>query len=176
MGTNHHLAFIATVTGILGLGWLLHGWLEDRGGAVGVAGGVKGRVVWFYDLGTDQLFSADADAVPPIQAPSGIEVDGRPGGVRAKVFACGGCADPADRFIGWLEQFTPEAQRAMIQNQTNPIETHRATPIAYMDQLLVRAVQGDRWHRASSEEAAGLLGSPRQRCPDGVVLHACFPD
>lgn len=72
------------------------------------------RPIYFYDLGTGSLFVAPNTEVPPITAPSGKM------GVRAYVYSCGDCGDEAQRFIGYLETYTPEAQRTMLALADQP--------------------------------------------------------
>jgi hypothetical protein len=66
---------------------------------------------WYYDLNTKQLFVAEVTKHIPIDAPSGPAPDGTKAGVRAFVFSHGSCADPARRFIGWLETIDPSGKR-----------------------------------------------------------------
>lgn len=62
--------------------------------------------IYFYDLGTGQLFADDAAALPPIAAPSGAG-----NGVGAVVYACGACSEPQLR-IGYLERMSDEGKQA----------------------------------------------------------------
>ena len=77
---------------------------------------------WFYDLNTGQLFRAKSNGLPPIAAPSGPLPNGEHAGVRAKVFACGDCSDPSNRFIGWLEKLTPEVKYAITDEHAGEWE------------------------------------------------------
>lgn len=67
--------------------------------------------VWFYDLNTNQLFTANRSKLPPIKAPSGPLPDGTPAGVRAYLFDSN---DPnrTEPVIGFLEKFSPEGKIA----------------------------------------------------------------
>ena len=86
--------------------------------------------VWFYDLNTGQLFTAKSDAIPPIPAPSDGRAKGgsRASGARAHVFSCGDCAAPAERFVGYLEIYTPEAKKAL--ETLGPLAEASPTPTA----------------------------------------------
>lgn len=65
---------------------------------------------WFYDVGTGELFDVQAGVLSPTAAPSGATLeDGRPGGVKAHVYACGSCDDADSRFVGYVTALTPEA-------------------------------------------------------------------
>ena len=64
--------------------------------------------LWFYNEITGQLFAASDLSIPPIKTTSG------PGtGVRAWVFSCGDCANPDERFIGYLEKMQPTTKKFM---------------------------------------------------------------
>ena len=109
----------------------------------------------------------------PLRAP---QPNGEPGGVRARVFACGDCSDPSNRFIGWLEKLTPEAKYSIQDGQSGRWEGFTSTGMPYVEGLLVRAVDGEYWYGATSEEGRKLQEAPRKRCAPGVVLNSCFPE
>jgi len=72
--------------------------------------------VFYYDLGTGQLFADSPGQVPPIDAPSGPGV-----GVRAYVFSCNDCSDEQQRFIAWYERQIPASKR--LQEDPNAAVT-----------------------------------------------------
>ncbi len=79
--------------------------------------GQVNKYQYFYDLNTGELFVADALDIAPIEAPSGKPYklpNGQeiPAGVRAFVYACGECG-PDSKKIGYLEMYTPEAQKIL---------------------------------------------------------------
>lgn len=84
---------------------IVFAWSCSRMGGGAGGGGRSDVAVWFYDLQAKQLFQADPDDVPPIEAPSGGE------GVRAYVYSCGACTQDARR-IARLERYTPESKQA----------------------------------------------------------------
>ncbi len=131
---------------------------------------------WFYDLGTGQLFRAKSNVLPPIESPSGPLPNGEAAGVRAKVFACGDCDDPANRFIGWVEKLSPEAKYTRIHEQAGAWDGYDTMGMTYEEGLLVRAVDGDYWYKANSDDGRALIEAPRKKCDPGVVLNSCFPD
>lgn len=58
--------------------------------------------MWFWDLTAGKLVEfrpAPDQWPPPITTPDGHEL------VQANVFACTNCADPADRYIGYLTRY-----------------------------------------------------------------------
>ncbi|MEX0885357.1 MAG: hypothetical protein WD009_02855 [Phycisphaeraceae bacterium] len=79
----------------------------------------RGGNAYFYDLSSDEVFTADASAFPPIVGPSG-EAEG----VRAHVFSCGTCPQPGeitglnwqavedqtDAFIAFFERWPADAR------------------------------------------------------------------
>lgn len=65
--------------------------------------------VYYYDLGSKELFNVKLPAFPPVEAPSGHKQEsGQPGGVRAHLFSCGEC-NKEEQFIGYLENMTKAA-------------------------------------------------------------------
>jgi len=131
---------------------------------------------WFYDLNTGQLFRAKSNGLPPIAAPSGPLPNGKHAGVRAKVFACGDCSDPSNRFIGWLEKLTPEVKYAITDEHAGEWEGFTSMNMPYLDGLLVQAVNGEYWYKATSQDGRVLMEAPRKRCTLDKVLNSCFPD
>lgn len=121
---------------------------------------------FFYDLGTGELFVAQA-AIPPIDTKSG---EGQ--GVRAVVFSCGKCQDKSTRFIGWLERYTPEARALMLKppapNDGGPDAADHVTwRIDAGHQLAAPPEPGadPRWVPLTSHEGTALMQSVRTRCP-----------
>ena len=74
--------------------------------------------LWFYNEITGQLFAASDSSIPPIETTSG------PGtGVRAWVFSCGDCANPDERFIGYLEKMHPNTKKIMDEEGPQSVQT-----------------------------------------------------
>ena len=123
--------------------------------------------VFFMDTADGSLFIDKSDQLPPITAPSGMQ------GVRAFVFACGDCGDEANRFVGWLETYTPEAKKA--------IETPAVGPEGGMDNYevienghLVASPKSKQWMMANSEQGFKIMDSVLSQCPDQAPK-PCFP-
>lgn len=114
--------------------------------------------LWFYDLGSKELFAGPAKERPPVKATSGED------GVRAYVFSCGQCSE-SEQFIGYLENFedvTPKpGENAMIASNRGH---------------LIRAVDGTEWFPAISEDANKITGSAKSRCSGDQKLTECFPE
>lgn len=106
---------------------------------VGTAGFVywawvnRGRVyiptgVFYYDLGTEKLFTGQLSDMPPVPAPSGFkQADGADGGVRAHVYACGNCSDPSKQFIAYLETTTPPVRELVAKMRELAIRVQSAS-------------------------------------------------
>lgn len=67
---------------------------------------------FYYDLSNDKLFVTNTHEVPPITVP-GQPPDAPQSGALAYVFACRDCADSADRYIGYVELYSPEAKKLL---------------------------------------------------------------
>ncbi|HAL45776.1 MAG: hypothetical protein A2Y12_14695 [Planctomycetes bacterium GWF2_42_9] len=61
---------------------------------------------WFYDLNTKKLFAEDGDKIPPIDAPSG-----KLAGVKAYVLSYVLEPNENEKFIAYLEKFTPQGRK-----------------------------------------------------------------
>lgn len=147
---------------------------EDAGGPIDL---------YFLDVNTDKLFTANSDAVPPIEAPSDEEVnreakeadDKRYSGVRAHVFSCTTCKDEEARFIGYLEKYTPEGKAAMEKMQHDDHEVDIEAIYALDEERLIKLPDGDAWIKANSEEAVDVYTTIRDRCEEGQRPRQCFP-
>ncbi len=111
---------------------------------------------WYYDLGTGELFAATADAVPPIDAPSGS------GGVRAIVVSCGQCSDASEREIAYLEKWSREDRDYLMAPDD---AGERAEPVPLV------AVPGEdmAWVAMESPQGRAVVASANafyQQCPD----------
>jgi hypothetical protein len=129
--------------------------------------------VYYFDLGStasnplDRLFISRSK-MPPIVAPSGASVDGRPAGVRAWVFACGSCAEGTPRFIGYLTTSNPDAGAPPA-----PGPTANKGP----QPTLIRALEQASWAPLSSPESMAIQQAVVARCPDPQAPPVeCLPD
>ena len=128
---------------------------------------------YFLDLTTNKPFVAPPDAVPPIDTPGGK----KDAGVRAVYLTCGGCGD---RFLGWLERFTPEAKRLYLdtvaQNKTRktPLPAEMVVRQGLPNGFQVRGPDGGEWVAQSSARGQEVVNSARDRCGD-KRLKPCDP-
>jgi hypothetical protein len=134
--------------------------------------------VYYFDLNTQKLFTAKSDQIPPIETPSGpVPGIGAPAGVRAYVFACNDCGNESDRFVGWLEMYTPEAKALLTQPAAEtPEEAAQREARMYevweTGQLL--SLDGRSWARANSQEAMNITSTIEGKCPGGAPK-PCLP-
>lgn len=156
--------------------------------------------VWFYDMGTDKLFAADADALPPIAAPSNAPPPDAPEnwkpsgellGVRAAVFSCGDCGDAKSRFVHFIEKYTPEARAARVvgdgksgEGRNMPASEKELRGIDSenpADGLLIAFADPGTpsskwsWRPKSELDADAIDAEARQHCEEGQTLQPCVP-
>lgn len=132
------------------------------------AGTPKADQMWFYDLNNGQLFSA-VDQFPPIASPTGPDAKGNPAGVRAYVFSCGSCADPAQRFVGYLETFPDEAHQKAVSN----FGSYAMVGSDALTGMLVRREADTEWVSPGSEEGAEVTTFQTKKCPGNPSPNPC---
>lgn len=103
--------------------------------------------VYFWDLDAGEPFEAPADAMPPVDAPSGGV------GVRAHLYTCGECT--AEEWFGYLETHSDRARRMYAETGDLP-----GAP----DDLLVRRLDGDEWVALESRAGDAVLDVVYERC------------
>lgn len=133
--------------------------------------------VYYYDLGTGELFLAKSNEIPPIDAPSGPGPNNTPQGVRAYVFSCGDCSDKSQQFVGWLEMFTPDAKRA-LSSPPKPDPNNPQGPEYYelwARGHLVSVPGSGKWVQANSEEGFKVMESIQSKCGPNIAPKPCFP-
>ncbi|MHC4314999.1 MAG: hypothetical protein ACYSW3_21335, partial [Planctomycetota bacterium] len=100
---------------------------------------------WFYDLNTDKLFVEKSKLIPPIEAPSGPLENGKPAGVKAYVFSYKYEPNESERFIGFLETFTPEARRDQTNSATSGGESAAELIKQWGEGRLIRRIEDEQW-------------------------------
>ncbi|MCX5660833.1 MAG: hypothetical protein NTW19_14090 [Planctomycetota bacterium] len=152
----------------------------------------EGMNVWYYDLGTNQLFSAAPDSIPPIQAPPDPKKpDVKSEGVRALVFSCGSCRDASKRFVAYVEKYTPEgkAKRELAPEEhatgsrmpasekelrgIDPEDAHDGLVIAKVDSAT--PAEEWKWTPKSDDAVAAIEEEAAGRCKEGETLQPCVP-
>jgi hypothetical protein len=108
----------------------------------------EGRLAWFYDLNTGQLFTADSKKAGPIEAPSGPLPDGGPAGFRANVYSYVLDPNESDLFVGFLERPDPNAKGATPD---------RSDFEAWTQGVLIRRVEDQDWVSAAGAAGEKIL-------------------
>ncbi len=131
----------------------------------------RGPRVFYYDLSARALFDGPP-AIPPVVGIDSDEADG----VRAIVVACpGGCGDPQQQRIAYLERYTDELKALFAAAQRGEVEPPaRGSPFV-LSNMLVRRADEDQWHPHSSLEAERIVTEWQQRCADGSYPQICSP-
>ncbi len=140
------------------------------------------RNVYYYDLNTGELFVADAGLISPIDAPSGVLQGTTRGkaGVKAYVFTCGTCS-PEDRYVAWIEMYTPEAQQTLSEQTSetkhplaNRMGASPASPL--VAQVNPADPKNVTWVGLNSQKGSSIVRQSAKRCPDGSAAIPCMPD
>jgi hypothetical protein len=118
--------------------------------------------VYFYDLGTKQLFAAKRTEIPPIDTPSGPKM-----GVRARVYGWG--SKPREHlFVAYLERFTDKAKESMeAQIKQGTYDPLNAPLPVGQEAMEFRAVEGNVWVPGNSAQGSDLASEPYKHCPPG---------
>jgi hypothetical protein len=128
--------------------------------------------VWFYDLGTKELFAVKSGEIPPIDAPSGSKM-----GVQALVLGRGDCKS-GHRFIAYLTRYTDagkQAQLARIAAAAHP-EAIKERPAPPEWGQEVSGPAGDKWVATDSDAGRKVMDQEvTKQCPPGTRLVPCLP-
>ena len=130
---------------------------------------------WFFDLNTQQLFVAGSDDVPPIDAPSGALTDGQPAGVRAYVFSYVNDPKVSERFIGYLEKFTPEGQKMISTIRKSKSNVTRDMVRQLNRNRLIRRPSDTNWFPADSNDARFIIEQVARVNQPGQMPRDCLP-
>jgi hypothetical protein len=128
-------------------------------------------MVYFYDLSEKTLFEAPRDSFAPIEG-----IGGEPGdGVEAVVVRCPECGGDQKR-IAYLKTHTPEykQKRNEARQADEPIPGLTRQWIA--ENTLVRLVDEDEWHVATSPDGGKIVTGWKRRCAEhGKWEKPCWP-
>lgn len=131
---------------------------------------------WFYDLNTQQLFAAAGDDVPPIDAPSGALTDGQPAGVRAYVFSRVSEPNESERFIGYLEMFTPEGKEMISTIRKSGTKVTSDVIRQLNRNRLLRRPSDTNWFPADSNDGRVVLEQFSTTDGSKQTLFDCSPE
>lgn len=144
---------------------------------------------YFLDLDSDQLFVAGSDLVPPIHSP-GADSSQPPNSVRAYVFACGECGVAENRFISWVEKFSPESQQQISRRaKRSPSDQPDQPGMPFMPGPGFPSDPGHwvakyddqdpewktKWVLFSSQEGNQVIASTQERCAPNFMPMICRP-
>jgi hypothetical protein len=127
---------------------------------------------WFYDPNTGELFVAESDAVPLIDAPSGTLHGERPMPVKAYVFSYAYEPNETNRFIGFLEIPNPVAKKEVPES----ISSGASGAKRWGQGRLIRRVDDEQWVPADSNEGQAILKEFFLPNENGEVAHYCPPE
>jgi hypothetical protein len=128
-----------------------------------------GPQAFFYDLSKSELFTANANLIPPIRGIDNAEEDG----VKAVVIAPTP-NDKKNRRIAYLERFSPELKRDMEEaraNQTRPLIDRGSQP----NFRFVRRAKDPNWYPMNSPEGQRIVNEWTTPGPDGLSPVVCTP-
>jgi hypothetical protein len=128
-----------------------------------------GPQAFFYDLSKRELFTANANLIPPIRGIDNTEEDG----VKAVVIAPTP-NDKKNRRIAYLERFSPELKRDMEEaraNQTRPLIDRGSQ----QNFRFVRRAQDSNWYPMNSPEGQRIVNEWTTPGPDGLSPVVCTP-
>lgn len=148
------------------------------GSVVWMANGGKNsslpKQVYFYDVGSGELFAADRAAQPPIEAPSGAG-----NGVKAVVYSCGECSDSSLQ-VAFVTTYSEEA-RAAMQKMANAADGGVDVELAEVidnGTLVAMPAEGGgepQWVSAVTQEGIQIMGRAGDIC-GSQPAKPCFPD
>lgn len=121
---------------------------------------------FFYDIQQKRLFTARPTPWTPIDAPSGAK-----NGVKAYVYSCGECSDKDKRFIAFLEMYTDEALKSVIDGSISHEERSQLQGEGWR----IRKVDDQDWMQGTTKEARQMMRDA-SRCPDGKEAQRCRPE
>ncbi|MGB2807353.1 MAG: hypothetical protein WBC22_06420 [Sedimentisphaerales bacterium] len=131
---------------------------------------------WFYDLKAGKLFVAKSKLIPPIEAPSGPLENGKPSGVKAYVFSYKYEPNESERFIGFLETFTPEARRNQTNSATSKGDSAAELIKQWGEGRLIRRVEDEQWFAANSNEGRAIIENAFSPNENGERARSCPPE
>lgn len=106
---------------------------------------------YYYNLDQGELIVDEVDRIPPFTTGDGHTA------VVAAVFSCTDCGDAGSRFVGYLEKYSDELRKAMIDNSV-------IDPDVARNGHLIRSESGEKWIPSSSPEGQEIVDAVQQRC------------
>jgi hypothetical protein len=160
MNKRAQIQLAVAVAALLGAGAITYGFWRSEN---------RGPEAFFYDLSKRELFTADANLIPPIRGIDNAEEDG----VRAVVIE-NKPGDKKSRRIAYLERYAPELKRDMEEARAK----NSAPLISRAASQGLRFVQrpGDsQWHSLQSMDGQRIVNDWTTPGPDGLSPLVCTP-
>jgi hypothetical protein len=110
----------------------------------------QGKMAWFRDTNTGELFLARSNKVGPVPAPSGPTADGQPAGFRAHVYSYVLDPNEDDLFVGFLER--PDDTSGVKVSPADVKDLHQ-----WSQGRLLKRVKDKEWVPAASPEGQAIL-------------------
>lgn len=126
--------------------------------------------VWFYDINTNKLFIADNDEVAPIDAPSG-----KMAGVRAYVLSYSFEPNESERFIAYLEKFTPEGKKCVLICRKAGTKVTKEMILELNKNRFVCNPNDMNWFLADSNDGRLILQQAYHTNEKGQIPISCLP-
>jgi len=134
---------------------------------------------YFYDVESNEQFTAKSDDLPPILRENGHKA------FKAYVFTCGSCSNEADRFVGYYEGFTEDYKQkraAAIEaaKAGNPSGGPMPEAMYAMEEGIsegrLLSTDGKNWVTSDSPEGIEINIRLSKACDGkGGQLKPCFP-
>jgi hypothetical protein len=110
----------------------------------------QGKMAWFHDTNTGELFQARSRQVGPVPAPSGPGPDGAPAGFRAHVYSYVLDPNEDELFVGFLER--PDDASGVRVSPADMKDLHK-----WSEGRLIKRVKDKQWVPATSPEGQAIL-------------------
>jgi hypothetical protein len=110
----------------------------------------QGKMAWFHDTNTGELFLARSREVGPVPAPSGPTPDGERAGFRAHVYSYVLDPNESELFVGFLER--PDDASGVRVSPADMKDLHK-----WSEARLIKRVQDKEWVPAASAEGQAIL-------------------
>jgi hypothetical protein len=127
---------------------------------------------------------APADAIPPIQAPSGGD------GVRAYVFTCNKSCGGHDLdgkhldelkdlglFVGYVEKISDKGleQLEKIKGRGDDMAMSMIMAESLMEFGMVRSMDSETWYKFMDPQASRIQSEPHKKCKNRRFARPCLP-
>lgn len=113
--------------------------------------------VWFYDLNTDKLFTANSNELAPIDAPSGTLPSGKPAGVMAYVYTYKEEPNEFEVLIGYLEKLTDKGKEYSALFRRSRDNVTKDSIEQWNKERFIRTIEDANWVSADSAKGKAVM-------------------